>query len=378
MKRNKFIIGLMLFIFSVFSYIDIVNAENTILETNIITAYRLNTYLGVFSNDDLILISNYFTDYYKDSGIIKVATIPEGFYHFNSSKFDKENIYIFVFDYYEEQEYKRCSGKYCFSGIYDFTKNYDVFSFNTIEHTIELTDLTYTDVTGSSFNNTLQQSAYDLYTAFMSGNSYYFSIPLWFNENPIFNNVYDGYQMHFIISNSVILPERLTNYYDFRNYIVGENPKLYSYIDYVFGRYEDRVYSYQVNYYFDNVLNEELSYSGETKIGEVIEVVPDKVFNNHLLSNDNSYTITISDNENDNIINIYYIPNNDINTDESFMYFFINFSDLKDIFPYINFGEFSHSEQFLVLVVVNIFFVLFWGFVIWIMLKMLYKFFQWI
>ena len=69
---------------------------------------------------------------------------------------------------------------------------------------------------------------------------------------------------------------------------------------------------------------------------------------------------------------------NSVNLDleNSGLYLFFDYEDIMNFFPFVNWSSFNQFEQLLIVLVINVFYLLFWAFVIWIVLKLVYKVFQ--
>lgn len=348
------------------------------------------------SDEDLILLNDFFTEKYGNDET-KTYIITSLFREYKD-KFDGKNLYFYVFERGTGNFYSNSYYKTLYFGIYktfsyssyDFSNNRYQFNLETKE--IELNTQNINKINLSDSNSALQWISNKTYLV----DGHY--LPLWISKpfslsmksSIVFNGVtYEDFSLKF--DNSVNFEERVNRHYNIYNYFSGNGSYFRSYIDFSLDTsikpVEPKEVSYKVNYYFDDVLNEELSYVGNGKVEEEITLTPDVKFDNYILKNDNNYSIILSENEEQNVINIYYVTSSiadnkddysDINTENSEFYFFINYSDLKNIFPDINFDSFNQYNQFIILIIINIFYLMFWFFVGWIVLKILYKVFQWI
>lgn len=143
----------------------------------------------------------------------------------------------------------------------------------------------------------------------------------------------------------------------------------------------DYIYSGVLNYYIDYYYNDEYNHS-EVMTGEYRQEVwhcpnyeSDYLYLVDSQKNCSSIILDIDDTNNHFA---YYYYSDFIKTKDSKLYFFIHWEDIEKWFPSINFNRFSYSTQLSVLISINLLFLAFMAFVIWIVLKMLYKFFQWI
>lgn len=350
------------------------------------------------SDDDLILLNNFFTEKYgSDEDNIYIVTSLLKEYKFN---FDNKNLYFYVFERGTGNISGNTYGKYLF---FNFFKSYSYgsyrFSENRYKFNLETKEIVL------STDNLISRNLSDSYTSYQwlstsDSNAYGLYLPLWISKpftvsmtyEANFDDIsYDSYSLKF--DNSVNFEDRVNRHYNIYNYYSGNGSYIRSYIDFALDNSinppESKDVNYKVNYYFDDVLNEELSYIGNGKVGEKVSLIPDTKFDNYILKNDNNYLITLVEDEEQNVINIYYVtssiidvPNkddyNDIDTNNGNFYFFINYSDLKEMFPGVNFDSFNQFHQFTILIIINMFYLMFWFFVGWVVLKILYKVFQWI
>lgn len=73
--------------------------------------------------------------------------------------------------------------------------------------------------------------------------------------------------------------------------------------------YTRNSYKYTVNYYFNDELDEELTEVNKALFESEITEYTDKVKENYTFSKVENLPLIISDNEEDNIINVYYVMN---------------------------------------------------------------------
>ena len=119
--------------------------------------------------------------------------------------------------------------------------------------------------------------------------------------------------------------------------------------------------TYNVNYYFDNILQESLNYSGVGNVGSTI-TIENKANEDYLDKGNNTYEVVLKDK--DNVFNIYYFSKTygtnyqQINTDNSQLWLPFSYDYLKSIFPNIDFSLWTSYEQFMFTLVFNILFVI--------------------
>lgn len=118
---------------------------------------------------------------------------------------------------------------------------------------------------------------------------------------------------------------------------------------------------YQVNYYFDNVLQEDLTYISSGNVGCTI-TIENKSNDVYLDKGDNTYNVVLKDK--DNVFNIYYFSKTygtnyqQINTDNNQLWFPFSYDSLKSLFPSIDFTLWTSYEQFSFTILFNILFIL--------------------
>lgn len=118
---------------------------------------------------------------------------------------------------------------------------------------------------------------------------------------------------------------------------------------------------YQVNYYFDNVLQEDLTYNSSGNVGSTI-TIENKANEDYFDKGNNTYEVVLKDK--DNVFNIYYFSKTygtnyqQINTDNSQLWLPFSYDYLKSIFPSIDFSLWTSYEQFMFTLVFNILFVI--------------------
>ena len=81
----------------------------------------------------------------------------------------------------------------------------------------------------------------------------------------------------------------------------------------VINLYYDRdMHSYEVHYFYDNVEDEDAIESDTVKFGTVIEEYEDKVIDGYVLDKAEGTPLTVSSDDKNNIINVYYVIRNDL------------------------------------------------------------------
>lgn len=143
--------------------------------------------------------------------------------------------------------------------------------------------------------------------------------------------------------------------YTYINYHAGD--KISTPYDYV----NQPPVKYKVNYYFDNVLQENLIYEGSGSVGSTI-TIENKANEDYLDKGNNTYEVVLKDKDNE--FNIYYFSKTygtnyqQINTDNSQLWLPFSYDYLKSIFPNIDFSLWTSYEQFMFTLVFNILFVI--------------------
>lgn len=138
---------------------------------------------------------------------------------------------------------------------------------------------------------------------------------------------------------------------------------------------------YKIEYYFDDILKENYTEIKEGLLNEVITEFTNYASDYWSLV-ENEYTLTIQENSDLNIMRIYYrSPNYGtkyqiIDTKNSKIPFIFHFTDIKEMFPSVNFNVFNQYEQLSITIFVNLWFIGMFSFITWLFLKMIYKVFQ--
>lgn len=183
---------------------------------------------------------------------------------------------------------------------------------------------------------------------------------------------------------NVLIDDRLKIHYNFEQLSVSK--PLYTYCNLLFGDYEIKepvTVSYKVEYYFDDILDPGKTEYKTGKQYDVISSYEDYATDMYKLV-DGSYSIILSEDESLNVLKIYYrsplygTEKSPIETKNQRVWFFFQFSDLKTIFPNVEFGNFTQYQQLVITILVNIFFCLFLLFISYITLKAVFKCWSWI
>lgn len=207
----------------------------------------------------------------------------------------------------------------------------------------------------------------------------------WSNKSLKFNGILNDTYYYYKFTN---VNTSLLNYYT-----LGEfhyDSPIYTFCNLMLGDYGgDEVFekfNYKVEYYFDDLIDtsktENLSAIKGAKITNFTDYSSDiyKLYK----PEGTDYSIIIDEDETKNILKIYYrspyygTDKQPIDTDVDGFYFFFNFSDIRSLFPTIEFGNFSQFEQFIIVICFNLFYCLFLFFVIYLIIKMLYKGMSWL
>lgn len=170
------------------------------------------------------------------------------------------------------------------------------------------------------------------------------------------------------------IPDYLSGYYN-ASYLAPLQP-IYTYSDLLFGvRDSLPIIDYTVSYYYDDVLQPDLTVNGSAKSGTDISI-EDKS-NDYYLSNENNLSTFKLSESNNNIEIRYYSKNygtvyQQINTHNSQLYFPFHYDYLKTLFPSINFDLWTSFEQFSFTLTFNLFFIVFLAFLIFLIIKLFY------
>ncbi len=154
-------------------------------------------------------------------------------------------------------------------------------------------------------------------------------------------------------------------------------------VDNILNVYFKSYKTYKIEYYFDDVLRDDYSEFKKGKVGDVITEFTDYSDNDFKLYGEN-YSFTICEDDYQNIFRIYYRSNKygsgasyeQIDTRNSKIPLIFHYDTIKDLFTGINFNSFTQSEQLMITIFINIWFVGIFSFVTWLFLKIVYKIFQ--
>lgn len=141
--------------------------------------------------------------------------------------------------------------------------------------------------------------------------------------------------------------------------------------------------TYKIEYYFDDILDSSKTEFKTSTSGTEIKEYTSYATELYKLV-EGSYSIILNEDESQNILKIYYrsplygTEKSPVETKNSRVWFFFQFSDLKTIFPNTEFGNFTQYQQLVVTILVNIFFCLFLLFIAYITLKASFKCWSWI
>ena len=233
---------------------------------------------SLFTDEQLIYLNDYF-DNYTDYNITYCSVKP--YYH-------SSRVYF-----------------YCYEELV-FTKSYVNSSWFTFGYSINQYVFYYNidnpfNIVFSVFNG--NQYARFLYGVSDSGNE----IPFWFKNDLVIS---DNVPVSYYIEDNIyeVIDNSLKQQYNFQNYIVPGFP-LYSLINLRLGDYVGVPIDadYTINYYYDNVLQSDLSITNKAYVDSVITLDNlDKVKDDiYFLDESRDYSIII-DAYAENIINVYY------------------------------------------------------------------------
>lgn len=184
----------------------------------------------------------------------------------------------------------------------------------------------------------------------------------------------------------LITDDALKKYYTFDKLEV--NKPIYTFTNLLFGDYEGKEpekVSYKVEYYFDDILSPEKT---EFKSGYENDLVTD--FTDYssdlykLYIENQDYKLTLTKNESANVLKVYYRSplygtlKQPIDTSNSKIYLFFQFSDIKAMFPNVRFENFTQFEQLVVVVLFNILYCIFIFVCLYIVLKACFKCWSWV
>lgn len=178
--------------------------------------------------------------------------------------------------------------------------------------------------------------------------------------------------------------EDLKKYYDFSSFSYQD--PIYTYMNLLFGDYEEKepvTVAYKIEYYFDDILD-----VSKTEYKTALSNTEIKEYTNYATDLyslvENNYSIILSEDETQNVLRIYYrsplwgTEKQAIDTSESKVYLFFQYSDIKAMFPNVTFENFTQYQQLIVVVLFNILYCLFLVLCVIILLRSCMKVWSWI
>lgn len=228
-------------------------------------------------------------------------------------------------------------------------------------------------VFGNISTSTTTSLSITMASSFNAGSLIWSNKPLKYNGETLEN--YFSYE----ITN---IDDRLKNYYTF-NKLSPELP-IYTYCNLLFGDYieeEKEKTSYRIEYYFDDLLDNNKTEYLSGYVGMSIKHFND--YSSDLYKLFSNEEIILTDNVETNVLKVYYrspLYNTDkkpINIDRSKIHFFYTFSDIKSMFSSITFENFTQYEQFVIVLLFNIFYCLFLFFVSYFLIRASFKCWDW-
>ena len=226
--------------------------------------------------------------------------------------------------------------------------------------------LTTDDITFGSFTT----SEYCGISDSISSN-FYGSYPLiWSNQSLKYDGdlLDDYYSYHF-------------NVIDNRSY----DKPIYTYTNLLFGTYKELIKektSYRIEYYFDDLIDVSKTEYLSGYVGDKIEYSKD--YSSDLYKFFSKEIVELTNDVETNVLKVYYrspLYNTDkqpINIERTKIHFFYTFSDIKSMFSNITFENFTQYEQFVIVLLFNIFYCLFLFFVSYFLLRAIFKVWEWI
>lgn len=250
--------------------------------------------------------------------------------------------------------------------VYMFYHNYYQNYIIEIFHDFSISSLScYSTGCSFNFNDNL---SYDVYN---------FSTNLWYKENS--NNTINSSYLLMYAKNVDTIPNRsnlsLTNngssvnsiFTNISYYNTAYSSSLGINLRGPLNMLDDLLipkYNYSVNYYYNDVLDSNRSYTSKVSQDSSI-IIENQSYDNYVIDN-NTYNVFI--NEDNMIFNIYYYTSdywsedsgNYHTIDATNLSFYMPFSmaRIKEIFPNIDFKSFNTFQQFIVVLLVNIVFIL--------------------
>lgn len=451
MKNNFFMSFIVLFLASFLFvgscnaefYFDIDTEDYTYVERH--SYSKFNKFFGLFSNENLEAIKDYFDSNYPDNGGKPYVLF---FACGDSNNLEKCNLILVQFSKDIARGILKSGGFRGFSLTdSEIFEELQYFDFNFESNDISISDNHDYSVSGLQFFNAVY---------------YVFSFPLWTSRDIYWKDLFIFEDLAssqdfvsktlYIIDDYSLLDSRYKSYfnyipYEYNSYIytlldlVGLNTtkpsNIDSYIDYevryyfdgeldlgktykatgkvgdVINEYTDysndtyylldgdysitlanekenylNIYfksykNYRIEYYFDDVLREDYIEYKKGKVGDVITEFTDYSDNDYKFYGEN-YSFTIYEDDNQNVFRIYYRSNKygvgasyeQIDTRNSKIPFIFHYDMIKQFFSGINFNSFTQSEQLMITIFINVWFIGIFSFVCWLFLKIVYKIFQ--
>lgn len=277
-----------------------------------------------FSHVNAEIVGNYDTDNYTYTKSILFRVNEERY--LNHISMDNLN---FINDYFNKN-YSNNENKYLLSvnlekylsnlnnhivtlGLYDSSdgedfgasQTYNFYSSFHVSHCFNF------DLNNNNIENV--ECGVDFFPFYLTGISGLNGFILWTNKNYVWSDfIPKSFNNRLIYVSKNYLPsERYTKYYDY-NIVYEYSEPVYTLMDLVGinttkpSNKVQTLYNYKINYYFDGSLDVGKTENGTGEIGTVISEFTDYSSDFYYLDNTKNYSLTISSNEEQNVLNIYY------------------------------------------------------------------------
>lgn len=304
-------------------------------------------------------------------------TFKEYFENFINEHGVSENTYILT-------NKDRNSYYHLFGLKFNYDKYFSDFNYNLRNDIVEnyCFNITFSENEAniSPYTNCSYRDSTIEFGSLFTNESYYL---LWSNKQLRYENDIDSTKDYKYYSLDYTL-DSFKNFYNNQKISIYE--PIYTYANLLFHDYEVKepvTVAYKIEYYFDDILDSGKTEYKTGKQYDVISSYEDYATDMYKLV-DGSYSIILNEDESLNVLKVYYrsplygTEKSPVETKNQRVWFFFQFSDLKTIFPNVEFGNFTQYQQLVITILVNIFFCLFLLFISYITLKAVFKCWSWI
>lgn len=281
--------------------------------------FFLITLISIFNirNVNAEIIGNYDTSNYSSVYSLNYEDFEEGLNRFNyenltlineyfNTKYSNtNNIYYLTFSF-PRNDY---SSDYVILYLYDSSASCEIsFSSNPIFTFKNAKTFYFYFTTGEFQENSVSTSKISFFSSYLNR----FAYPVWTNKDLYWHDIPYNLEGKFIYyKNYSDFSNNFKKYYDYQ-VLYEYNQPIYTLMDLVGinrtkpSNKTQTLYNYKINYYFDDSLDVGKTENGSGEIGSVISEFTDYTSEFYYLDNTKDYNLTISSNEEENVLNVYY------------------------------------------------------------------------